>query len=163
MVIHQLKTVQLIQADLETVWDFISSPRNLKHITPDYMGFEIITPDLSEKMYAGQIIQYIVKPLFNIPLHWCTEITHVQPLEYFVDEQRQGPYALWHHQHHLVPTVQGIEMTDIVHYAVPLGRLGDVLTASLVRKKLEEIFNFRYKALETYFSQKKYSTPEAAL
>jgi ligand-binding SRPBCC domain-containing protein len=99
MAFYQFKREQFIQADLATVWDFISSPANLKKITPPYMGFDITSGDLPEKMYQGMIISYKVSPFWGIKTDWVTEITHIKELEYFVDEQRMGPYALWHHQH----------------------------------------------------------------
>lgn len=150
MAIHTLTRVQNIPTDLQTLWDYISSPKNLKTITPDYMGFQIKS-DLPDKMYAGQMILYTVRPLFQIPLGWCTEITHVKELEYFVDEQRQGPYKIWHHQHHVKEIENGVEMTDIVHYQVPLGFLGEIFTTILVKPKLHEIFDYRFKKMVELF------------
>lgn len=154
MAIHRLERRQKLPADLKTIWDFISSPKNLKTITPDYMGFEIKT-DLPDKMYAGQMIQYIVKPLLGIPLSWCTEITHVQDMKYFVDEQRQGPYKLWHHQHHLKEIKNGVEMLDIVHYQAPLGFLGESVTPIIITPKLEQIFEYRFKKMIELFGEYK--------
>jgi ligand-binding SRPBCC domain-containing protein len=154
MAIHSLQKTQKINLSISEVWDFISSPRNLKEITPDYMGFKIIT-DLPEKMYAGQIIQYKVTPLLNIPMSWCTEITHVKEHEYFVDEQRQGPYNFWHHQHHIKPIKNGVEMLDIVHYQAPFGIIGELVTPLIVTKKLEEIFEYRFNKLIQLFGEYK--------
>ena len=114
--VYSLKTVQQIPIDLETAWSFFSRPDNLKDITPAEMGFNIISKYHGEKMYAGQFIEYKVSPVLNIPLYWMTEITHVEDKKYFVDEQRFGPYSLWHHQHHFAAITGGVEMTDIVHY-----------------------------------------------
>ena len=97
--IYQFKTKQLLKSDLETVWDFVSSPRNLKKITPPYMGFDITSKDLPLKMYPGMIISYKVSPLLSIPTTWVTEITQVEKYKFFIDEQRVGPYTMWHHQH----------------------------------------------------------------
>jgi ligand-binding SRPBCC domain-containing protein len=154
MAIHCLQKTQKLNLSISEVWDFISSPKNLKEITPDYMGFEILT-DLPEKMYAGQIIQYKVTPLLNIPMSWCTEITHVKEHEYFVDEQRQGPYQFWHHQHHIKPIKNGVEMLDIVHYQAPFGIIGELVTPLIVTKKLEEIFEYRFNKLIQLFGEYK--------
>jgi hypothetical protein len=154
MAIHCLQKTQNLNLSISEVWDFISSPKNLKEITPDYMGFEILT-DLPEKMYAGQIIQYKVTPLLNIPMSWCTEITHVKEHEYFVDEQRQGPYQFWHHQHHIKPIKNGVEMLDIVHYQAPFGIIGELVTPLIVTKKLEEIFEYRFNKLIQLFGEYK--------
>lgn len=154
MAIHKLQRIQKLPTDLRTIWDFISSPKNLKTITPDYMGFEIKT-ELPDKMYAGQMIQYIVKPLLGIPLSWCTEITHVEDMKYFVDEQRQGPYKLWHHQHHLKEIKNGVEMLDIVHYQAPLGFLGELVTPLIVTPKLEQIFEYRFEKMIELFGEYK--------
>ncbi len=88
---YQLKTTVVISASLEKVWDFFSSPANLKQITPQSMGFDILEGG-NGKMYPGQIISYRVRPLMGIPVKWVTEITHVNNMTFFVDEQRIGPY-----------------------------------------------------------------------
>lgn len=152
--VYSLKTVQQIPVSLDTAWDFFSSPANLKDITPSNMGFNIISQHHGEKMYPGQLIEYKVSPLLGIPLYWMTEITHVQDKQYFVDEQRFGPYSLWHHQHHFKQTATGVEMTDIVHYKLPLGILGDIANAILVKQQLKNIFDFRYKKVEELFVKK---------
>ncbi len=105
---------------MEEAWDFISNPANLKTITPDYMGFEILS-GADRTMYPGQIIQYIVTPLLGLKTKWVTEITHVAEKQYFVDEQRFGPYALWHHKHFIKEIANGVEMEDIIDYKVPFG------------------------------------------
>ena len=154
MKIYRLETIQNLPISQKEAWDFLSDPRNLKTITPDYMGFEIVSGAAS-KMYAGQILQYIVTPLLNIPLKWVTEITHVREGEYFVDEQRFGPYSLWHHKHFIKPIKNGVEMIDIVDYKVPFGLLGQLVQPFLVRPKLEEIFEYRKNALDRIFGRYK--------
>ncbi len=154
MKIYRLETIQNLPISQKEAWDFLSDPRNLKTITPDYMGFEIVSGAAS-KMYAGQILQYIVTPLLNIPLKWVTEITHVREGEYFVDEQRFGPYSLWHHKHFIKPIKNGVEMIDIVDYKVPFGLLGQLVQPFLVRPKLEEIFEYRKNALDRIFGKYK--------
>ena len=104
-----------------------------------------------KKMYAGQIIQYIVRPILGIPIKWVTEITHVEKPNYFVDEQRFGPYSLWHHKHFIKPTAKGVEMLDIVDYKIPLGFLGRIVHPLLVAPKLKEIFDYRKQALTEIF------------
>ncbi|MBN2615230.1 MAG: SRPBCC family protein [Bacteroidales bacterium] len=153
MAFYQIRQEQFIQADLERVWDFISAPENLKKITPPSMGFDITGKSAEGKMYPGMIITYIVRPVLHIPTKWMTEITHVKPLKYFVDEQRIGPYKLWHHQHKIEARDGGVLMTDIVTYAPPFGILGRITNRLLIRKKLKEIFDYRFNALEEYFTQ----------
>lgn len=148
---YQLKREQLIQQPLETMWDFISNPHNLKTITPDYMGFDITSESLPGEMYEGMIISYKVSPLLGIKTTWVTEITHVKEGHYFVDEQRVGPYKIWHHQHFLEETVHGTLMTDIVSYSPPFGLLGKIANKLVVRKKLAEIFDYRTKVLNELF------------
>lgn len=154
MAFYQYKKEQLIKASLDEVWDFMSSPANLKKITPDYMGFDIVSEDLPEKMYPGMIISYIVKPVFGIKTSWVTEITHVEGKRYFVDEQRVGPYSMWHHEHILEETDEGILMKDIVSYQPPMGFLGAIANRLMIRRKLDEIFDYRWDAVEKYFHQK---------
>lgn len=152
MKIYTLITKQIIPVSIDEAWDFFSSPKNLKIITPPYMGFDI-TNEVADKMYAGQIITYTVRPLFNIPMTWVTEITHVKDKEFFVDEQRFGPYALWHHKHFFKEIEKGVEMTDQVDYALPLGILGQFAHPIIVKNKLKEIFDFRYKKIEELFGK----------
>jgi ligand-binding SRPBCC domain-containing protein len=151
MSIYTLTASQIIPAPIEEVWDFMSSPRNLQHITPPYMGFDIITDPLPEKIYAGMIIQYKVSPLLNIKLRWVTEITHVKHLTYFVDEQKAGPFTIWHHQHLLTQTEQGTLMEDIVTYQPPFYLLGTLAHALIIKKQLNSIFAYRKLAVENKF------------
>jgi|TARA_B100001093_G_scaffold45704_1_gene38852 ligand-binding SRPBCC domain-containing protein len=150
MKIYRLETVQNLPITKQKAWEFFSDPKNLKTITPDYMGFKILTGE-ANKMFAGQIIQYIVTPILKIPVKWVTEITHVKEGEYFVDEQRFGPYSLWHHKHFIKPIKNGIEMIDIVDYKIPFGFLGQLMHPILVKPKLNEIFEYRRTALINLF------------
>jgi ligand-binding SRPBCC domain-containing protein len=145
--VYTIKTVQKIPISINEAWDFFSKPANLAHITPANLGFNIISKHHGESMYPGQVIEYTVKPVLGIPLYWMTEITHVVDHKYFVDEQRYGPYSMWHHQHHFNQIEGGIEMTDIVHYKLPFWFLGDVAHALFVKAQLTHIFNYRYKAV----------------
>lgn len=149
--VYSLKTVQRIPISLDKAWDFFSRPDNLKEITPAHMGFVIKSQHHGQQMYAGQIIEYTVKPLFGIPLYWMTEITHVADKQYFVDEQRFGPYCMWHHQHHFKAIAGGVEMTDIVHYKLPMWILGDFANALFVKKQLNGIFDYRTHKVEELF------------
>lgn len=116
------------------------------------MNFVILTVDLPEKTYAGQVIQYKVSPLPLLRTRWVTEITHLEKNRFFVDEQRQGPYRIWHHQHHFKAVEGGVEMKDIVHYELPMGILGDLMNRLFIRQKIEKIFEFRTMALEKLFN-----------
>ncbi|MGM0376662.1 MAG: SRPBCC family protein [Bacteroidota bacterium] len=148
---YRLEVQQQINASSQEVWDFISSPANLKQITPPHMGFDILTPGLPEKMYEGMMIEYKVWALPFLPTKWLTEITHIKELEYFVDEQRAGPYKLWHHEHHLKPIENGVLMTDIVHYIPPMGPLGAIANKILISGQLEKIFEFREGVIDERF------------
>lgn len=153
MKLYTLYREQKLTISLDEAWEFFSSPENLKKITPPYMGFEITSKFSNEKMYAGMIIAYIVKPVLNIPLHWVTEITHVKEKEYFIDEQRFGPYKFWHHLHQF--RIEGGEliMIDKLNYALPFGTIGKIVHKIFVRKRIEEIFNYRRKVLEQLFTK----------
>jgi ligand-binding SRPBCC domain-containing protein len=153
MATFSLKTVQNIPVSLDTAWEFFSNPANLQAITPQNMGFQILSHHHGSKMYAGQIIEYKVKPVLGIPIYWMTEITHVEDRKHFIDEQRFGPYQLWHHQHHFKEIEGGVEMTDIVHYRNPLGVLGNIANTLLVKKQLQQIFEFRIQKVEELFGK----------
>jgi ligand-binding SRPBCC domain-containing protein len=149
---HLLETKQKLPVDIKTAWKYFSSPGNLNKITPDYMRFNILSVS-SEKMYPGMIIIYKVRPVLNIPLKWISEIKHVKEPEYFVDEQRFGPYRFWHHTHRFEEINNGIEMTDTLHYKIRFGTIGKIANILFVRKKLKEIFDYRHSQIEKIFGK----------
>ncbi|RYD55077.1 MAG: hypothetical protein EOP56_17045 [Sphingobacteriales bacterium] len=153
MAVHKLVRKQLINRPIEEVWAFFSNPGNLATLTPDYMNFRVTSETDIEHIYAGQIITYKVSPLLGIPLFWMTEITQVRELQFFIDEQRRGPYRLWHHQHHFSRQDGKTLMTDIVHYQLPLYILGNIAHAVFVKKQLHDIFDYRHRTIESLFNK----------
>ena len=149
----QFKTSQKLNVSIDEIWDFISSPKNLKGITPDYMGFDITSGNIGKKMYPGMIISYKVSPLMGIKTDWVSEITQVKEKEYFVDEQRVGPYKIWHHQHKVTAIDDGVLMEDIVTYAPPMGFLGNIANALFIKNKLSEIFEYRKLILKEKYGE----------
>ena len=147
---YQLKTKQFVKTDMATCWDFFSDPKNLSKITPQSMGF-IVRTELPDKMYEGLMIEYTVRPMLGIPMNWITEIKTVKKHSFFVDEQRKGPYKIWHHEHHFKEVEGGVEMTDIVSYELPLGFLGRLMHPILVKNKLKEIFDYRRQKVDELF------------
>lgn len=146
----RLTATQSLPVTKETAWDFLSNPANLKLITPPHMGFEILSGS-DRPMYPGQIIQYKVNPFPGYSTRWVTEITHVLEGSYFVDEQRFGPYALWHHKHFIKEIPGGVEMNDLIDYKLPLGILGSLAHPFLVKKQLTSIFEYREEQLINRF------------
>lgn len=152
MPIHTLTAHQVIPSTLDRAWEFFSNPRNLATITPPDLGFEILTPDLPGRIHAGMMIEYRVRPLLGIPATWLTEITHVQEGKSFVDEQRVGPYAIWHHEHHFRDLGDGrVELLDRVTYRLPFQPLGDLAHGLLVKPRLASIFAFRKSKVDELF------------
>jgi ligand-binding SRPBCC domain-containing protein len=148
----KLKQEQLLPITLDQAWDFFATPKNLNEVTPEDMVFEI-TSDLPPKMYEGLMITYRIRPMLNIPINWCTEITHIKEREFFVDEQRQGPYRIWHHEHHFKVVPGGVLMTDILHYDIGKSIFGWIAGLLFVHKRVKQIFEYRHKRLESYFSK----------
>ncbi len=151
MSVYSLKKTQFIPISLDAAWDFFSHPKNLAVMTPEYLNLKFTNELYGEEMYPGQVMTYNVRPVLGIPMFWMTEITHVVPKKFFVDEQRFGPYAMWHHQHHFEEVEGGVMMTDLIHYKAPLGFLGDIAVALFIKKQLEGIFDFRKKKVEELF------------
>lgn len=151
MPVHTLETVQTIAATLDASWDFFSDPCNLWRITPPALDFTI-PGDLPGRMYPGMMIRYRVRPLLGIAVTWVTEITHVEPGRFFVDEQRVGPYRMWHHEHHFreLPGDR-VEITDRITYQLPFGWLSEPVHALIVRPQLARIFAYREKAVAQIF------------
>lgn len=149
--VYSLYSRQRVPTPLEDVWQFFSDAKNLLAVTPPHLNLRVTNEVYGASVYSGQVMTYNVKPLLGIPFAWMTEITHVKEKEYFVDEQRKGPYKLWHHQHHFKAIKDGTEMTDLVHYRVPLGPLGSIGHSLVVKKELEKIFAYRYQKIVELF------------
>ena len=151
MAFYQLHKEILLKGSLDEVWNFISSPENLKKITPDYLGFDIETKNLPKEIYPGLVIQYKVSPILGIKMTWVSEITQMRQKAFFVDRQLIGPYKLWHHQHILKETNDGILMTDIVSYQPPYAFLASIVNRLFIQKKLHEIFAHRSAVMLNIF------------
>lgn len=145
-----LERTQILPINLETAWEFFSNPDNLVKITPPDMQFRITSPPQSV-IYAGQIITYTVRPLSRISVNWTTEITHVESPNFFVDEQRFGPYRFWHHQHRFREVDGGVEVHDLVHYLLSQYQLAGLVNYLFVAPRLRQIFNYRSRALQEKF------------
>lgn len=148
---HTLEARQQLGIDINTAWMFLSRPENLKIITPPDMGFDIISTGYEKPIYPGMMIAYRLTVVAGLPIEWVTEITHVQAPYFFVDEQRVGPYSLWHHEHELKEIPGGVEMIDHITYRVPFGPLGKLLQRFFIRKKIDSIFAYRRKKMEMLF------------
>lgn len=150
---HILRSTQVINAGINELWNFFSSPLNLANITPPYMNFKITSKyDVQKGLYEGQIITYKVAPLLKIPLSWTTEITKVEKHRRFIDEQKKGPYKLWHHEHIFEEKGANVVMHDIVTYELPLYIAGEIAHLLFVRKQLKEIFAYRKKKIDELFN-----------
>jgi len=148
MNVYRKQWDQVIPGDLNAVWNFFSRPENLQKITPREMNFRIQSNIAGKKMYEGMMIVYKVSPLLGIDMTWATEITHIREGVHFIDEQRVGPYAMWHHEHWFEETGDGVRMSDLLHYAIPFGPLGTLANALLVDRKIESIFSHRKQVID---------------
>jgi hypothetical protein len=144
MNIYRLNCEQEIPRPLEEAFAFFEDPRNLARITPPWLNFVIRTPD--PEMRSGAVIDYTIRWL-GLPMPWRTIIREYEPPYRFVDVQARGPYALWEHTHLFRPSPQGTLVTDEVRYALPLGPLGRLAHAIMVRRQLDGIFAYRRGAL----------------
>jgi len=151
--VHSLYSKQLLPASLEEVWDFFSDAGNLPVITPPHLNLKATNEVYGNSVYAGQVMTYTVKPLLGIPFAWMTEITHAETKKYFVDEQRKGPYKLWHHQHHFTCVEGGVEMIDIIHYRLPFGLFGNLAHSLMVKRELKKLFTYRYHKIIELFGK----------
>lgn len=150
---HHLTRTQFLPISLKEAWDFFATPANLNKVTPEEMNFKI-TSTLPDQMYPGLIITYIIKPFLNIPMRWVTEITHIEDQHYFVDEQRKGPYHIWHHEHRFEVTEGGVIMTDLLYYDIGKSIFGWLAGKLFVHRQVKKIFDYRYIVLENYFKPK---------
>lgn len=148
MIVKKKYWEQQVNRPLDEVWSFFSRPENLNNITPEHVSIEILSDIKGLQMYEGMIIQYNIAPLLGIKMNWVTEITHIREKQYFIDEQRFGPYAFWHHQHWFEENNEGTLMKDILHYKVPYGLIGSLANALFVEKMVNQIFEFREETVE---------------
>jgi len=148
---YSIKRTQNIPIDLLKAWDFFSKPDNLKLITPDDLSFKILSRSDAGEMYPGMIVSYTISPMFHISIKWTTEITQVKENKYFIDNQINGPYKIWHHEHHFKKTTDGVEMKDILFYEMPLGFIGNFFHRLFIKDKIEEIFNYREQKIKELF------------
>jgi ligand-binding SRPBCC domain-containing protein len=153
--LYQLNRIQQLHCDLDTAWEFFSSPHNLSRITPNEMQFTVLSYLPDDNMYEGMIIDYKISPLFCISMRWQTKITQVDERKSFTDFQQTGPYKLWNHFHEFIPNKNGVLMKDTVNYELPLGVLGDIAHSFMMQKKINHIFDYRYQVLEKLFNKKK--------
>lgn len=151
MKVYKKEWNQFIPRPLDEVWEFFSRPENLNEVTPKDMNFEILSDISNQPMYEGMIINYKVTPFLGIKMRWTTEIQRIKEGKYFVDEQRFGPYAMWHHEHHFEEKDGGVYMKDLLHYAIPYGPIGNIANWLIVKNKIDEIFDYRFKAVEELF------------
>ena len=152
--IHQLQRQQQLNCDIKTAWKFFSSANNLSEITPKDMSFVVITQLSDDEIYEGILIDYYVSPLLGIKLKWQTEITEVNFQKSFTDFQKKGPFKLWNHFHEFILNDKGVLMLDTISYELPFGFLGEIAHSVMVKKKLEHIFDYRFKILEEIFNKK---------
>jgi ligand-binding SRPBCC domain-containing protein len=148
--IYTLHREQVISAPAERVWAYFATPRNLNEMTPPDMAFEFVHGG-NEPMYPGQVIAYKVAILPGVRVRWLTQITHLEPGQRFIDEQRTGPYRLWIHEHNFEPLPNGVRMTDHVTYALPFSLLGDLTHALYIRRRLAQIFDYRRDKVDALF------------
>jgi len=153
MKIYYYKTEQFLSTDMNTAWNFFSSARNLAIITPPELDFNVLTQLDDKDIYQGMLIDYTVRPLFGIPLHWQTEIWKIKKPEMFSDKQLKGPYKIWEHTHQFVEKGKGVLMKDEVKYVLPFGIIGRMIHSLMVRKKIERIFNYRKEILNKIFKE----------
>ena len=149
--IYTLEVVQELKLSLHEAWKFFSAPQNLQKITPKEMGFKI-TSKVEGKMHAGQIITYRVGILPGIKSNWVTEITHVENEKFFVDEQRFGPYSMWHHEHHFEEKNGKVIMRDKVSYRLPLPWLTNLFHGLIIKPQLKKIFGHRFTVINQHLT-----------
>lgn len=153
MSVHDFKIVQKIPIPVKHAWDFFSQPANLQLITPPGFQFKILSKLDDRPIYMGQVIEYTVRPLFNIRMRWTTLITQVEEEVFFIDEQTRGPYRYWRHKHIFRPIDGGTEMTDELEYEIPGWFAGDLINSLLIKHEIKKLFDYRYAKISTLMTR----------
>ncbi len=151
MAVYALKFEQKVPAEPEQIWSFLTSHANLLEMTPPEMNFTILSKDLAQSVYPGMMIHYSLTPILGIKMKWLTQITQRKEMAYFVDEQRTGPYKIWHHEHHIAAIPGGTLITDLIHYVPPLGFLGDIANRLFIKDQLQQLFKYRMRKMVEKF------------
>ena len=149
--IYTFENEQFIKSDIDSVWNYFNNPKHINSLTPPEMHFHTLTTNLPEQIHTDLIISYWVSPLFRIPLKWKTKIISVEKNKSFIDIQIKGPYKKWHHLHTFEKVENGVLMKDIITYELPFGRLGDFVHRIVVKKKVDQLFEFRTKQIQKHF------------
>lgn len=149
---YKLKVQTILPANPPESWSFFSDPRNLEKITPPEMAICIVTDNLPGHIYEGMLIRYTMAPMTGIRMGWTTEILDVKQPYCFTDIQREGPYTLWKHVHRFLPHAEGTIMEDLITYRLPLGPIGQLAHGLFVKKKLNNIFEYRASAIQKLFA-----------
>lgn len=154
MKVYHLSRKLRLPITQDVAWAFFSNPATLSQLTPPDSKMVDESVELPKKIHAGMLQVFRVSPMKWLPaVRWAAEITHVDAPNYFVDEQKIGPFAFWHHRHSVTPVASGVEIGDLVHYAMPFGILGEWVHALFVRKQLERLFDYRQQMLEEFFGE----------
>jgi ligand-binding SRPBCC domain-containing protein len=148
MGIYTLRCDTLVKRSLQETFDFFKNPANLGKLTPAWLNFQIVTKDVA--MRQGAEFEYVIHWL-GLPMHWRSIITEYNPPYGFADEQAKGPYSSWQHHHTFAETADGVVVGDHVKYSLPLGPLGAIAHAVMVKRQLTQTFEFRGEALEKIF------------
>jgi ligand-binding SRPBCC domain-containing protein len=143
--VHRLERRQRLNRPADEVFSFFARAHNLERITPSWLRFEVRATEPAQ-MQEGAVIDYRLR-LHGLPLRWASRIEEWAPDRGFVDRQVRGPYRVWHHRHTFSADGDGTIIGDEVHYALPMGRLGDLAHALFVRRDLERIFDYRHAAV----------------
>lgn len=160
MAIHSITATQLVPVCIQEAWNFFSNSGNLRKITPNNLDLIVMSHNDTREIYPGQIITYKFNSGFGMPIYWTNEITHVEREKFFVDEQLDGPFGMWHHQHHFKKFNNEVEIKDVIHYKMPLWFIGDMMHAVMVKHQLRKIFTYRFQKIEEIMGKSKILTPQ---
>ncbi|MCQ8180190.1 SRPBCC family protein [Methylomonas sp. SURF-1] len=150
MKVYYLYRKQALALSAGQAWEFFSSPHHLNRITPDFFHIDITSP-VPDAIYGGLLIRYRMKAVGGWPMVWLSEISHCDKPRRFVYQQRVGPFAFWSHEVAISESANGVEVEDIVFYAMPFGWFGRLMHRWLIGKKLRQIFDTRRDYLERHW------------
>ncbi|MBI4591212.1 MAG: SRPBCC family protein [Candidatus Rokubacteria bacterium] len=146
---HILESRIWLPRGREEVFPFFADPRNLAEVTPRRLGFRLLSA-APMPLEAGAVFDCRIRFL-GIPLRWRTFIREYDPPFRFVDVQVRGPYARWEHRHLFRAENAGTWVEDRITYRLPLGPLGRLVHALVVRRQLDAIFAYRRLRLAQLF------------
>ncbi|RTQ45599.1 cell division protein [Hymenobacter gummosus] len=87
---------------------------------------------------------------FGVWQQFTSKVTETRPPAYFCDEMQRGAFRSMRHEHYFTETAGLTEMRDVFHFVSPLGPLGRLADALVLRRYLRRFLAERGAVIKHY-------------